>query len=61
MDNVYYRIKDKAKPLWTLDGTQRVPQSLYGLPLKLIDLTPTTYTLKFNEKYIFQMKKEDCY
>lgn len=58
---VYKKVKDGAIPLWTLDGTQHYPKSLYGLPLKLIDKTSTTYTLKFNEEYIFQMKKEDCY
>lgn len=57
----YKRVKNKAIPLWTLDGTQNFPSSLYGLPLKLIDQTSTTYTLKFNEEFIFQMKKDDCY
>ena len=56
-----YRIKDGAIPLWTLDGSQHVPHSLYGLPLKVIDEDSTTYTLKFNEELIFQVKKDDCY
>jgi len=61
LPDIYKRVREDAVPLWTRDGTQHFPKSLYGLPLKIIDQTPTTYTLKFTEEYIFEMKKDDCY
>lgn len=57
----FLKAKLDSKPLWASDGSvYRIPHCLYGIRMKVIDETSKTYTLKFDEKHIYEFCKCDC-
>lgn len=54
----YASVKKDTKPLWFWRG-DHIPAALMGIPFKVIDESSKTYVLKFNDDYIFEVRKYD--